>query len=272
MLTTQILKSGIAIRQDFRAAVRFVMFDTGVEGAEYATHGGTSFIVLFEGRAYGITALHVRGDFRWNQIALTNLKFGDEQAGLSHVLFASAAKTEDAEGTEILDLAIIRFADDVDASFFRDSAFVLDPGTIVTSRPGDVLLVNGAIKEISSTVPGPINAQFALLEFADAGASSADPVLREARAKFVGLPFRSVAGISGAPVFNKTRNALCGMVTRGVLADNGDCSIRYIDAFDIMKFVEAAHAGAQEFGYQRQQVKVERKQAKLLPFLTPRKI
>lgn len=267
--TTQKLQSGITIRQDFRDAARFVMFDTGIEGAEYATHGGTAFIVLFKGCPYGITALHIRGDFRWNQIALTNLKFGDEQAGLSHVVYPSAAHTQDAEGTEMLDVAVVRFADDVDASFFKDSAFVLDTGTIAGSQKGDSLLVNGAIKELSSTMPGPINAQFALLEFLDAGNSRTDPVLREAYARFRGLPFQSVAGISGAPVFNKTRNALCGMVTRGVLAASGDCTIHYVDIFDIMKFVEAAHAGQKEFAYQKRQVKLERKQAKLLPFLTP---
>ena len=40
MKVEQRLSSGLMVRQDVRQAVRFVMFETGVEGWDYATHGG----------------------------------------------------------------------------------------------------------------------------------------------------------------------------------------------------------------------------------------
>jgi hypothetical protein len=48
---TQTLASGTIIRQQFRTAARFVFFDTGDEQWQYATHGGTMFIVALQGQA-----------------------------------------------------------------------------------------------------------------------------------------------------------------------------------------------------------------------------
>jgi len=38
---TQELSTGVIVHQDFRNGVRFVMFSTGFDDREYATHGGT---------------------------------------------------------------------------------------------------------------------------------------------------------------------------------------------------------------------------------------
>jgi hypothetical protein len=50
MSQTQILASGLVIRQDFAAAVRPVFFQTEFEEFLYATHGGTLFLVSFRGK------------------------------------------------------------------------------------------------------------------------------------------------------------------------------------------------------------------------------
>ncbi|MGA7452190.1 MAG: hypothetical protein WBW73_13195, partial [Rhodoplanes sp.] len=63
MLETQVLSSGLMIRQDFAEAVRPVFFQTESEEFLYATHGGTLFLVVFRGRVYGVTCAHVFGDF-----------------------------------------------------------------------------------------------------------------------------------------------------------------------------------------------------------------
>ena len=50
----QRLSTGITVRQDFKDSVRFVFFWTGFEGWEYATHGGTAFVVNFRGRPFAL--------------------------------------------------------------------------------------------------------------------------------------------------------------------------------------------------------------------------
>jgi hypothetical protein len=47
---TQVLASGLAIRQDYSQAIRAVFFETDHEEFIYATNGGTAFIVNFRGR------------------------------------------------------------------------------------------------------------------------------------------------------------------------------------------------------------------------------
>jgi hypothetical protein len=63
MPQTQVLSSGLIIRQDFAEVVRPVFFQTEYEEFPYATHGGTLFPVVFRGRVYGVTCTHVFGDF-----------------------------------------------------------------------------------------------------------------------------------------------------------------------------------------------------------------
>jgi hypothetical protein len=66
MRVTQTVASGVIIRQDFRTAARFAFFDTGDERWQYATHGGTMFVMLYKGEPYGLTCRHVLKDFDWH--------------------------------------------------------------------------------------------------------------------------------------------------------------------------------------------------------------
>jgi hypothetical protein len=119
--TEQTLQSGLTIRQDFRQAVRFIMFETGVEGWDYATHGGTMLVVNFERRPFGVTCQHVRGDFHWRELVVTDQRFGSQIAGLKGIYHGSAP-VGDAVGSDVLDLIVVEFADDVGSGFFGDNA------------------------------------------------------------------------------------------------------------------------------------------------------
>ena len=217
------------------------MFETEVDDWRYATDGGTAFIINFRNQVFGITAKHALGTFNWRQLALTNEKFGDQVAGLSAIHYPSEP-TEAAEGSDVLDIVAIKFSDDVDAAFFRDSAYILESRTMCGSESGDVLLVNGALKDQSSIADETISARFALLEFSDHGPSCADPVLREAIAKFDTQSFSRLTGLSGSPVFNRTKRCLCGMAVRGVL--HKDVAImRYIEITDVVEILTAIVEG-----------------------------
>jgi hypothetical protein len=240
MKVTQVLASGITIRQDIRDAVRAVLFETGFEGWEYATHGGTLFVVNYEGKVYGVTCTHVLKDFSWNQLVVTERRIGTTRAGLKTVGYPSSPR-DAAVGTDILDIAVIEFADDVGPGFFGDTAHIIDEKTVRTSSVGDNLQVAGVLKTGTKIEDRTITPQFCVLEFSDQGALSEDPTLRQAIGKYKAPEFGDIVGISGAPVFNLTANALCGMVVRGGM--QGDtCTISYIDIFDILKLIQAIHA------------------------------
>lgn len=242
MKTTQTLASGTIVRQDFRESVRFVMFETDDKIWKYATHGGTAFIVYFQGKYFGITCRHVLGDFNWRQIALTDEKFGREIAGLSSIYYPSNP-TEAAKGSDILDVAVVEFSPDVDASFFKDCAYIVDDGTVGGSTSNDILRVNGALKDQSSIDGDSIAPVYALLEFIDKGPSSADPVLRKAIAQYYNPTFDRLTGLSGSPVFNATKGRLTGMVVRGGLA-NGKAIIWYIEISDVIEILNAINDGS----------------------------
>ena len=242
----QRLASGIAIRQDFKKCVRFVMFDTGVEDWRFATHAGTAFIVNRKGRPYGITCGHVRGDFEWSQLALSNTKFGNATARLKAIIFPSEP-SGGAVGSDVLDIAVVEFADDVDAAFFGDSTYILDAGTVGTSREGNALLVHGNIKETTEITEDRIAPVFGALEFTDRGCRSSDLALREAAARYEKLEFGALAGISGSPVFNVTTSRLCGVVVRaGMTEADGkqDAIVHYVDMFDVLKVLDGVVDGS----------------------------
>lgn len=244
---TQSLASGLIIRQDYREAVRFVMFDTGLPEWQYAFHGGTLFVVVFRGVPYGLTCGHVRQDFEWEQLIVTNTRYGRGIAGLSAVFHASSPKGA-AVDTDILDVAVIQFSDDLTPAYFADTAFLLDEGTVGTSRAGDTLHVCGALKELSKIGETTISPKFCQLEMQDDTGFSHDATLRSALGQFTEPGFTSVTGLSGAPVFNVTTSRLAGMVSRGTMPSN-ICRMRYIDIFDILQLVSAAHEGRAETAY-----------------------
>ena len=254
MRLTQVLSSGIIVRQDFRTSVRSVFFDTRDGQWRYATHGGTIFVVMFRGRPYGLTCLHVPKDFDWRQLVVTDEKWGKQIAGLRSVANASHPK-EAAIDTDLLDVAVIEFSDDVNAGFFDGGAYILDEKTRVTSKPGDTLHIAGALKAKSNFTEGNLAPVYCHLEVADHGPSENDPTLRRAIGKFDNSEIDDVRGLSGSPVLNVSREALCGMVVRGGI-EAGVCSLWYVDMIDIVQLLAAIAEGRAETYYRKTLTKV----------------
>jgi len=244
MKRTQSLSSGLIVRQDFGDAIRPVFFQTGHEDYLYATHGGTVFLVAFRGRVYGLTCGHVFQDFEYERMFITDEKQarkGSMPAPIRTLCYPSAP-TDGAVGTDIVDMCVIRFADDIVPDFFKGSAYIIDEKTVATSQIQHELLVAGVLKDKSSIIPPDITIGYCQLQLRDVGASSSDPILRHAIAEFRNPEFDNIVGISGSPVFNQTANALCGMVVRGGMTGNR-CNIYYIDIFDIGCFLEGVSEG-----------------------------
>lgn len=254
MRATQTLASGTIIRQDFRTAARLVFFDTGDEQWQYATHGGTMFVVLYRGKPYGLTCRHVLKDFDWHQLVATDQQQGRKIAGLRSVAYPCQPK-DAAIDTDLLDVAVIQFSDDVDAAFFKDAAYILDEKTMAMSKVSDTLHVAGALKSKSEITQDTIVTVYCLLEMVDNTPSSNDPTLRRATGKFDEPEFTEVLGLSGSPVFNVTQRALGGMVVRGAM--NVDlCTLWYVDMFDIAQLLVAVHEDKAETYYRKQTARI----------------
>ena len=245
---TQKLSSGIIISQDYRDSVRFVFFETDYEEFKYATNGGTAFVISFCGKNYGLTCKHVMNGFEPDKLVITADKSplkGGKIASIKAVCYPNSP-TGMAVDTDILDLCVIEFSNDVDADFFS-GAYILEANTTAcTSKYANNLSVAGVLKDKSKIEyepdVGEIHAGFCFLEFSDTGTYSSDPTLRQAIAKFDQANFGEITGISGSPVYDETANALCGMVVRGGM--NGDnCNLYYLDIFDIIKLLECIHKG-----------------------------
>jgi hypothetical protein len=253
---TQTLASGTIIRQDFGTATRFVFFDTGLEEWLYATDGGTMFVVAYKGRPYGLTCRHVFKSFDWSQLVVTDLKdIGTKRAGLRSIAYPGAAVGE-AVGSDVLDVAVIQFGEDVDLGFFHDSAYILDENTVVTSKEGDELHVAGALKTPSAILEDAIAPKFCRLELVDDTPSTThDATLRSGFGMFDKPEFQDIVGLSGSPVFNVKRSALSGMVVRGMMS--GDfCRLWYVDVFDILKLLSAVHEGQSSTYYLKTLTKI----------------
>jgi hypothetical protein len=242
MKTTQLLASGLIVRQDIEDSVRLVFFETGYEGWEYGSDGGTSFVINYSGNIYALTAKHVVKNFKWEQLVITKKKVGKEGEDVAKIsaVFYPSLPIKAAEGTDVVDIAVIELTNDV--NFFKDSAYIVDDKTIGTSKVGDKLYVSGSLKEKSSYL-GEIEPGFCQLDFIDNGASKwGDAFVREATAKYDNPPFESLDGLSGSPVFNVTQNKLSGMAIRGKL-DKQSAQLFYIDIFDIYKVLESIKSG-----------------------------
>jgi hypothetical protein len=246
MKRQQILSSGRVIRQDFADAIRPVFFQTEYEEFLYATDGGTLFLVRYRGRDYGVTCRHVftGNGFDPNRLFITQQKNAERRsmpAPIKGVVYPSSPRAA-AVGTDLPDLCVIEFADDIQEGFFSGS-YIAEASTVGPSQVGHALLVAGVLKEKTTIVPPDITIGYCRLEFRDAGNSTADPVLREGRAEFWSPEFASITGISGAPVFDLTSNVLCGMVVRGGMT-GARCNVHFIDAYDILRFLEGVNKRA----------------------------
>jgi hypothetical protein len=223
------------------------LFETDYEDWRYATHGGTVLVVSVEGKPYGITARHVVRDFGWHRLTVTNRTHGDHIAGLKSVSYASDPK-KGAVGTDIDDIVIIEFSDDIDAYYFGDDHYPLEATTTVRADMGDDLTVYGALKEKTVIVDRLIKPTFARLGFADTGPHRYDPFLRTCSAFWRDPEFTSISGISGAPVFNDTRQGLSGMMVRGGLSGSNASGI-FLDFEDVLRIVVNAHTGSEGVDY-----------------------
>ena len=236
----------IAISQ----AVRPVLFYTGIEEYRYATHGGTAFVVSYQGRPYAVTCRHVFQDFDEGQLTFFGAEFpqkGDKSAKMRGVYYPSSPRAS-AVDSDVTDFCLIEFEANVTTDFFGGTAYPLGESTICSSAAGDRLLIFGALKE-KTVIDQAITVGRCRLEASDAGPSS-DPFLRKGAAQYLGHEFSTVTGISGAPVFNLSHNRLCGMIIRGGLGA-GRLNVHYAGASDILRFAEAVFERRQSLFYTR---------------------
>jgi len=105
-------------------------------------------------------------DFNWRQLVVTDQRQCRQIAGLRSVAYPSQPKNA-AVDTDLLDVAVIQFSDDVDAAFFKDAAYILEDMTIATSKVGDTLHVAGALKAMSEITEHAIAPIYCLLEMVD---------------------------------------------------------------------------------------------------------
>ena len=238
-------------------AVRPVFFQTEYEEFLYATDGGTIFLVRFKGKIYGITARHVftGNGFEPNKLFVTqekHAKKGTPPAPITGVYYASAPHGA-AKGTDITDICIIEFDERMVPDFFMGSPYNMDSLPAGSSVTGHSLAVYGVLKEKTTIIhvdgkPGDIVIGYCHLEYTDTTLTTHDATLREAKAEFSTLVFSSITGISGSPVYDKTAGMLCGMVVRGGMVGKKS-HIRFIDMFDIAKFLESISIGATNTNY-----------------------
>lgn len=230
---------------DFAAAVRPILFQTGFEEFLYATHGGTLFIVNFDGKPFGVTCGHVFKDFHHGQLFIAQERYAQKGSKLAPVtgMYYPSSPIDAASGTDIVDVCIIEFAPDIPTDFFKESAYPINDATAKSSRSGHRLLVAGVLKEKTSIIPPDITVGYCRLEFQDVGPGTSDPTLRTARAEFATPEFSSITGISGSPVFDVTANALCGMVVRGAM-QGPFCQVHYVDIFDIIQLLDGVRRRA----------------------------
>ena len=235
---------------------RFVMFEVKSEWWNgYASNVGTTFLIQYKSKVFGITAQHVIDGFSAKEIAITNKQFGDTIAG-TKAFYRPSSPTGEAVGSDLLDVVVMEFSDDCDYDFFNKTPYSLEDDTLVTSVTGDRISFNGFLKELSSLDDKDIKATPCRLELNDFGAHSTDPLLREAYGVLDGSQeFNDIEGMSGGPVFNLTQDGLCGMIVRGKLLKDNKCLIYYVEMSDIMQIVAAAEQGISEVSYKKRILK-----------------
>jgi hypothetical protein len=208
----------------------------------------------FGGKTYALTCSHVFRDFPHGRLFIANEKYaqkGSMPAPIAGICYPSSPR-DGAEGSDISDLCLIEFTDDMPPGFFKDTPYIVDEKTITTASFGHELLVAGVLKDKTSIIPPNIAIGYCNLQLRDMGPTS-DPCLRRAFAVFAQVlfgrgEFERVTGISGAPVFDRTANALCGMVVRGGMT-GPICHLYYLDAFDIFRLLQAVHNRADSSYY-----------------------
>jgi hypothetical protein len=95
------------IRQDFATSVRPILFDTGIDEFQYATHGGSAFVVAYKGRPYALTCRHVFKDFDEGQLTIFGAAFpvkGDKPARIKTFCCPTSPRAS-AVDTDVTDFA-----------------------------------------------------------------------------------------------------------------------------------------------------------------------
>ena len=228
-------------------STRMVLFETNYDDWKYASHGGTVLVVAVAGKPYGLTARHVAGDFAWDDLCVTNRRADGDQIAAPKSIFYPSDLKKGAEGTDIGDIAVIEFRDDVELEFFGEDFYPLETGT-VPAGTGDDLIVHGALKEKSTIADRTIKPTFASLGFQDDGPHAHDPFLRTCSAYWANPEFTSISGLSGSPVFNETRNGLTGLMIRGGLK-GCNASGLYLDFEDVLQVLQNVHRGVYHADY-----------------------
>ena len=145
----------------------------------------------------------------------------------------------------------MEFAKEIGPDFFGGSPYILDCNTVTTSKIGNSLIIHGVLKEPTDLSSRPAAIGFCALEFTDAGAVPSHQLFRKAVSKFSNTLFNELSGISGSPVFDLTKGSLCGMVMRGGMNSSHECTIRYADVFDLMKFLDGVLSGGAVVDYKK---------------------
>jgi hypothetical protein len=252
VICEQRLSTGLIVRQDYAESVRAAFYQTEFEEFLYATGGGTIFITHYRGRQYGLTAKHIFRSFSPNQLFITEEKQGKKggmPAPISQIAYPTSPRDAAAD-SDIEDVCVIEFSQEMPAGFFKDTPYIIDGATVATSKPGDRLEISGVLKEKSKIDPPDIYMAYCRLEFADDGPHKTDPTLRRAIAEFANPDFSTLAGISGSPVFNTSASALSGMVIRGGMVGRR-AIIHYIDAYDILRILDAINRGVANTHYMK---------------------
>lgn len=228
--------------------VRCAFFETrGLEDIpefpKYTSLGGTVFLLNRNNEVFGVTCGHIKQGYEWTDLIIADQKFGQKVAGIS-TIYKPAEPAGWAVESDILDIRVIRFTDDISASFFRDTAYITDAATTGNPADGDDLVVCGSIRDLSEFTTEDISPVYCQLDFrCDGSGSSNDVTLRTAYARYKDPTFDSLVGLSGSPVFNKSANRLCGMVTRAGMRD-GAARIHFIEIEDVIQFITAIQNGS----------------------------
>jgi hypothetical protein len=235
------------MRQDIKTAVRPVLYQTDWEEWPYS-HGGTLFVVNFEGRCYGLTCRHVIGDEGANHLFVAPCHIPAKGMRPASIEMVASIKGRESD---LQDIAVICFSDEIGPEFFGGTAYVIGPGTTGTSDTAHRLMVYGFLstRTFVDCESQSIMGGYCDLQFNDVGETSSDPFIRQALATYAGHNFSSLDGVSGAPVFDETSARLCGMAVRGGLSNHGSAILWYIDIFHIVKLLEAVHAGSSRLDY-----------------------
>ncbi|MEP9350272.1 hypothetical protein [Xanthobacter sp. KR7-225] len=195
-------------------------------------------------------------DFNWSQIAITNRRGGRWLAGVDAVILASNPQAY-AVDSEILDVAVLELSDNEGISFFSDNLYVIDGNTVCRSQFGDALSIYGSLKRNSFFSNDAMLPTYVSIYGVDFPESSHDLTLRCARANVNNPEIVDLIGLSGSPVYNLSRSGLSGMVVRAGIKD---CiaTFWYIDIYDIMQLLCAAHRGESALKYNKGVIFVSR--------------